>query len=130
MGVRASDPRKSPAKWAHGLPDARASRVPPPRRGRVGGRPAIAYRRPMSRIAALALLLLLAACAAAVDTEQLRVCRLVLPALHPGDSEIREVRSLPAVLGTQGVRLDYTAREPGETQAQAHFATCGFDGTL
>jgi len=84
----------------------------------------------MRRLAALAFLLVLAACAGAVDTEQLRVCRLVLPALHPGDTDIREIHSSPALLGEQGVRVDYTAREPGEAEAGAHFAVCGFAGTL
>src|SRR5438105_4495816 len=68
----------------------------------------------MRRVATLAVLLALAGCAGGLDTEQLRLCRLTVPALHPGDSEIAEVRSLPATLGRRGVRIDYTAREPGE----------------
>jgi len=82
----------------------------------------------MRRLAALAFLLVLAACASPVDSEQLRQCRLVLPALHPDGTDIRESRVAPASLGRQGVRIDYTAQEPGAA-SKAHHTACGFAGT-
>ncbi len=69
------------------------------------------------------------ACGSAIDSEQLRLCRLVLPVLHPDATEIQEIRAIPYALaqGT-GVRVNYTSREPGE-QRRVRFATCGFGGT-
>jgi branched-subunit amino acid ABC-type transport system permease component len=92
----------------------------------------IAYRWRMRRLARFAVLLLLvplAACRGPVDTEQLRVCRLVLPALHPEGSELRETGYAAAALGRQGVRIDYAAREPG-AQPRPRHATCGFGGSV
>jgi branched-subunit amino acid ABC-type transport system permease component len=79
------------------------------------------------RCAVLALALLAAGCGRVTDGEQLRLCRLVLPALHPEATDIREIRVAPAP-GSAGVRIDYAAREPG-TASRVHFATCGFGGT-
>src|SRR5262245_24844017 len=96
----------------------------------MGGALLRAYRRAMGRalrIAALLVPLLAAGCAGLVDNEQLRVCRLVLPALHPEGTQIRELRSSPTALGHQGVRIDYSAREPG-AETRSRFAACGFGG--
>jgi branched-chain amino acid transport system permease protein len=81
-----------------------------------------------SLFAVLLLLVPLAACTA-VDSEQLRICRLVLPALHPEGSELRETGHAAAPLGRQGVRIDYEVREPGEVSRPRH-ATCGFGGSV
>jgi branched-chain amino acid transport system permease protein len=80
--------------------------------------------------AGLLLLLPLAACAGlSLDGEQLRVCRQVLPALHPDGTFLREIAAAPAALGRQGVRIDYEAREPGEPLRRRH-VTCGFAGSV
>jgi branched-chain amino acid transport system permease protein len=79
------------------------------------------------RFAVLLLLVPLAGCFS-VDSEQLRLCRQVLPALHPDGTSLHETGAAPAPLGRQGVRIDYEAREPGETMRR-HFATCGFGGS-
>ncbi|MGB9365986.1 MAG: branched-chain amino acid ABC transporter permease [Xanthobacteraceae bacterium] len=76
----------------------------------------------------LLLLLPLAACGRVTDSEQLRLCRLILPVLHAEGAEIREIRVGPASVGRSGVRIDYAAREPG-TASKPHFAACGFGGT-
>jgi branched-subunit amino acid ABC-type transport system permease component len=88
-----------------------------------------AYRHAM-RLLRFAILLpfAVAACGRATDSEQLRLCRLVPPVLHPAGTEIREVRIAPASVGRSGVRIDYAAREPG-TASKAHFVACGFGGT-
>jgi len=77
---------------------------------------------------ALLLSLALAGCGRVTDSEQLRVCRLVLPVLHLEGTDIREIRVSPADVGRSGLRIDYTAREPG-TASKAHFVACGFGGT-
>jgi branched-chain amino acid transport system permease protein len=83
----------------------------------------------MRRLVSIALLLapILAACAAALDAEQLSLCRRAIPALHPEATEIRELRAAPATLGKQAVRIEYLAREPGGTTGPRHL-TCGFGG--
>lgn len=90
----------------------------------------VAYRAAMHwlRFAVLLLPLLVAGCGRVTDSEQLRLCRLVPPVLHPGGTEIREIRAAPAPLGRSGVRVDFTAREPGAAK-RVHFVTCGFGGT-
>src|SRR5687767_2009493 len=65
-------------------------------------------------------LLCLAGCAAALDSEQLRLCRAVLPALHPDGTGIREIRHGPAAPGGIGIRIDYATQEPGQA-ARARF---------
>src|ERR1700752_2290346 len=89
-----------------------------------------AYRRAMRLLLLLLLLLPLAlsACGRVTDSEQLRLCRLVLPVLPPEGTDIREIRVGPAPVGRSGVRIDYAAREPG-TASKAHFVACGFGGT-
>src|SRR5262245_42078642 len=77
---------------------------------------------------AILLPLLLAACGRVTDSEQLRLCRLIPPVLHPEGTEIRQVRIGPANVGRSGLRIDYTAREPGAAN-KAHFVACGFGGT-
>jgi branched-chain amino acid transport system permease protein len=69
----------------------------------------------------------LTGCGKTVDSEQLRICREVIPAINPEGTEIREMRYIPAALGQQGLRIDYVARVPGEASA-VHYATCGFAG--
>src|SRR6202023_2686457 len=87
---------------------------------------------PMRRNCRLAIVLLLfplSGCLGSVDSEQVRVCRQVLPALHPDGTDLREIAVAPAALGRQGVRIDYDAREPGEP-TRRRFATCGFGGSV
>ena len=62
------------------------------------------------------------------DSEQLRLCRAILPVLHAEGTELREIRVAPAALGKSGVRIDYAAREPGAERRSARLA-CGFGGT-
>jgi branched-chain amino acid transport system permease protein len=80
---------------------------------------------------------LLAGCGNSVDSEQLRICREVIPALNPDGTEIREMRYMPSAPGqpgalAPGVRIDYVARVPGAaTPGEAnsvHFVACGFAG--
>jgi branched-subunit amino acid ABC-type transport system permease component len=88
-----------------------------------------AYRRAM-RLLRLSLLLplALAACGRVTDSEQLRLCRLILPVLHPQGTELREIRAGPAPVGRAGVRIDYAAREAG-TASKPRFVDCSFGGT-
>src|ERR1043166_5067726 len=81
------------------------------------------------RFAVVILLLPLAGCLGSVDSEQLRLCRQVLPALHPDGTTVHEIGAAPAPFGRQGVRMDYEAREPGET-VRRRSATCGFGGSV
>ena len=95
---------------------------------RDGGR-RFAYRHVMRLLLLLLLLpLALAGCGRVTDLEQLRLCRLILPVLHPEGTDIREIRVGPAPVGRSGVRIDYWARGPG-AGSKAHFAACGFGGT-
>jgi branched-subunit amino acid ABC-type transport system permease component len=88
-----------------------------------------AYRWAMRRLRLVLLLpIVLAGCGRVTDSEQLRLCRLVPPVLHPDGTEIREIRVTPASLGRSGLRIDYAAREPGAPR-RVHFVTCGFGGT-
>ena len=79
------------------------------------------------RCAVLLMALIAAGCGRVTDSEQLRLCRLVLPTLHPDLTDIREIRVSPAP-GRAGVRIDYAAREPGAA-SRVHLATCAFGGT-
>lgn len=82
----------------------------------------------MLRFLSLAALLLVAACAP-LDTEQARICRLVLPALHPDGTVFRETRVASADAG-RGVRIDYEASEPEtRTFIGRHWAMCRFGGS-
>jgi branched-chain amino acid transport system permease protein len=81
------------------------------------------------RFAIVLLLLPLAGCLGSVDGEQLRLCRQVLPALHPDGTAFRETAAAPASLGRQGVRIDYEAREPGRPASRGH-TICGFAGSV
>jgi branched-subunit amino acid ABC-type transport system permease component len=83
----------------------------------------------MHRLLRIALLAgpVLAGCGAPLDTEQLRLCRRVLPALHPDATDIRETRATSATLARQGVRIEYSAREPGGEAPLRHIV-CGFGG--
>ncbi len=70
---------------------------------------------------------LLAACGSSIDSEQLRVCRDVIPAVNPDGIELRELRYAPSALGAGGLRIDYVARAPGEAGRERYVA-CGFAG--
>jgi branched-chain amino acid transport system permease protein len=70
---------------------------------------------------------LLAGCADPIDSEQLRLCREVVPAVNPDGTEIREQLHAPLVFGQPGVRIDYTARGPGEASSR-RYVECGFAG--
>ena len=72
--------------------------------------------------------MLLAACGRVTDSEQLRLCRLIPPVLHPEGTQIREIRAGSAALGRSGVRIEYSAREPGAVP-KVHYLGCGFGGT-
>src|SRR3954471_523794 len=91
-----------------------------------------AYRCAMRWLRPAALLLplvpLLLGCGRVTDSEQLRLCRLIPPVLHPEGTDIREIRIGAAALGRSGVRLEYSAREPGAV-AKVHYVGCGFGGT-
>jgi branched-subunit amino acid ABC-type transport system permease component len=73
----------------------------------------------------LILALLLHGCAGSIDSQQLDLCRRVLPALHPDGTELREMRFASA--GPQAVRIEYSAREP-ESAARIGTMTCHFGG--
>ena len=77
------------------------------------------------RFSLLLLALLAAGCGRVTDSEQLRLCRLILPVLHAEGTEIQEIRVAPR--GRSGVRIDYAARAPGAAR-RAHFLACGFGG--
>ena len=67
---------------------------------------------------------LLADCGSAIDSEQLRVCREVIPAVNPDGTELRELRY---AVGLPGLRIDYEARAPGEA-SRVRYVACGFAG--
>jgi len=67
---------------------------------------------------------LLADCGSAIDSEQLRVCREVIPAVNPDGTELRELRY---AVGLPGLRIDYEARAPGET-SRVRYVACAFAG--
>lgn len=83
---------------------------------------------PGVRFAVLVLTLLAAACGRVTDSEQVRLCRAIIPVLNGAGAEIREIRVAPATLGHSGVRIDYAAREAG-AERRVHFLVCGFGGT-
>lgn len=62
-----------------------------------------------------------------MDSEQVRLCRAIIPVLNGTGAEIREIRVMPADLGRSGVRIDYAAREVG-AERRVHFVICGFGG--
>ena len=75
---------------------------------------------------ALLLLIALTACAPALDVDQSRICRIVLPAISPADAAIHVARTVPDADGA-GVRVDYSIdnnglRSPGK---RLH---CRFEG--
>ena len=83
---------------------------------------------PGFRFAVLLTVLLASACGRVTDSEQLRLCRTILPVLHAEGATLREIRVAPAALGKSGVRIDYAAREPG-AERRTHSLGCGFGGT-
>jgi len=76
---------------------------------------------------AILLALLVAGCGRVLDSEQVRICRQVIAADNPEGTEIRDLRYGRSALGTEGVRIDYVARSPGEADRPRHVA-CGFAG--
>src|SRR3954463_1706693 len=88
---------------------------------------AMRWLRPAALLLLLPLLLLLG-CGRVTDSEQLRLCRLIPPVLHPEGTDIREIRIGAAALARSGVRIEYSAREPGAV-AKVHYVGCGFGGT-
>src|SRR5882724_5403753 len=80
----------------------------------------------MFRLAILMMALFAAGCGRVTDSEQLRLCRALLPVLHAEGTEIREIRVAPGS-GRAGVRIDYAARAPG-AERRVHFVDCGFAG--
>jgi len=80
----------------------------------------------MFRFAILMMALLAAGCGRVTDSEQLRLCRALLPVLHAEGTDIREIRVAPAA--GRAVRIDYAARAPG-AERRVHFVACGFAGT-
>jgi branched-chain amino acid transport system permease protein len=67
---------------------------------------------------------LLVGCGTPIDSEQLRLCRDVVPALNPDDAELRELRY---AAGLPGIRIDYVARAPGGA-SRARYVRCVFGG--
>ncbi len=82
--------------------------------------------RCLAGIALALLVLALAGCAKGVDSEHLRICRLIVPALHPQDTALRE-GPIAALADGRGVTIDYIAREPG-APARPHTLACRFAG--
>jgi branched-subunit amino acid ABC-type transport system permease component len=83
---------------------------------------------PGCRFAVLLMALACAACGRVTDSEQLRLCRAILPVLYAEGTELREIRVAPAPLGKSGVRIDYAARAMG-AQPRSSTLACGFGGT-
>jgi branched-chain amino acid transport system permease protein len=79
------------------------------------------------RLLTLFLPLLAAGCGGVLDSEQVRLCRAIVPVLARESAEIRELRVGPAALGRSGVRIDYAAREIG-AERRVHFVSCAFGG--
>src|SRR5262249_16647690 len=59
---------------------------------------------PGVRYAVLLLTLLAAACGRVTDSEQVRLCRAIIPVLNGAGAEIREIRVAPAALARSSVR--------------------------
>lgn len=77
-----------------------------------------------SRLAALVLLSFVASCAASLDAEQSRLCRMLLPALFPEDEGIAILDSEAA----SGRAVHVTFRAGGK-EASERLLTCRFGGT-
>jgi branched-chain amino acid transport system permease protein len=75
----------------------------------------------------IGLCLMLAGCAATIEPDHLRICRDVLPALHPEGTALRETRQMPLEGVPFTIRIDYLAREPGRSQ-QVRYLVCQFAG--
>ena len=83
---------------------------------------------PGFRFAVLLMALLASACGRVTNSEQLRLCRAILPVLHAEGTELREIRVAPVASAKSGVRIDYAARAPG-AERRSHQLACGFGGT-
>ena len=82
-------------------------------------------RRSMRRLSAWLLVLLLAGCSL-VDTDQIRLCRLVLPALHP-DGAVLAVTSVSSTKAPNSLRIAYRSEAPGALES-GHVVVCRFAG--
>jgi branched-chain amino acid transport system permease protein len=86
----------------------------------------------MMRLVWLALLAIwLSGCGPVVDADHLRVCRHVLPALHPDGTAFRETATASGVSlndAAAGIEIAYAAREP-DGAWQPHSLVCGFAGS-
>ncbi|GJD50755.1 hypothetical protein OPKNFCMD_3500 [Methylobacterium crusticola] len=76
------------------------------------------------RLLALAGLVSLTACAAAVDPEQARTCRRVLPTLVPAGERVQVLRTAPAAQ-PRSVRIDFAQERDGRATTP-RFAVCRF----
>jgi branched-chain amino acid transport system permease protein len=79
------------------------------------------------RVAAVFAIAALSGCTGPIDSEQRALCAAVVEALHPDETRIDIHGAQLAALGRQGLRLDYTAREPDD-EARPHYVVCGFAG--
>src|SRR6516162_6069071 len=84
-------------------------------------------RRALACSLAFLIAALVAGCGNRVDGEQARICREAITALNPDGTQLSDLRESPFALAEQGVRIDYLARPPGETDARRYVA-CGFAG--
>lgn len=84
----------------------------------------------IARLFVIVLAALLSGCVSETDSEQARICRAVLPVLHPGGTviDVSAVGALDPLEGSPlvGVRIDYLAKPPGRRHG-AHYALCYFD---
>ncbi len=77
------------------------------------------------RTAALAGLVgIVGACGVSVDAEQVRICRIALPALNPEGGRITVLGARPG-RETGSVRIEYRVERPDRTPVQRH-VVCGF----
>lgn len=82
--------------------------------------------RRMTVLLAVVLPLAASGCMTGLDREQLDLCRRVLPALHPGGADLREIRFAEIRSGeSRGIRIDYAVREPG-SDTRTRYAVCRF----
>ena len=84
-------------------------------------------RRALACSLAFLIAALVAGCGNRVDSEQARICREAIAALNSDGTQFSDLRESPFALAEQGVRIDYLARPPGETDARRYVA-CGFAG--
>ena len=86
----------------------------------------IAARVTASRLAALAALMGLAACAGNPDAEQARTCRRALPTLVPAGARITVLRTAPGPQ-ERSIRVDFSQEREGRSPLP-RYAVCEFSG--